>query len=293
GQDFAADAGGARLLVGHDALGGGDDGHAEAAKDLRQLALAAVHAQARARGALQLLDDRAALEVLQHDFKLGLVVLALDDAQVRDVALVLQDGGDGNLDLGGRQLHRLLADGGRILDADQHVGDGISHAHEWFLECTDIRFREICIVPGWAGALAARRLAGQAANNSRKTGPCGPVSLPGATRAALASYQLALRRPGTSPRMVASRSMLRPRPNLRYTPRGRPDSSQRLRWRLGEESRGSLASLVAASIFSSYEAVCEEMTFFSSTRLAAYFLASFSRFASRLIMEVLAMVDIP
>ncbi|KAG0749737.1 hypothetical protein G6F24_015200 [Rhizopus arrhizus] len=64
-------------------------------------------------------------------------------------------------------------------------------------------------------------------------------------------YQLALRRPGTSPRMVASRSLLRPRPNLLYTPRGRPDSSQRLRWRLGDESRGSLASLVAASIFSS------------------------------------------
>src|SRR5690606_26333873 len=157
-QDFAADAGVARLLVGHDALGGGDDGHAEAAKDLRQLVLAAVHAQARARGALELLDDRTALEVLQHDLEFGLVVLALDDAQVGDVALVLQDVGDGNLDLGGRQLRRRLAHSGRILDADQHVGDGISHAHEWFLECTDIRFREIWIVPGGAGALATPRL---------------------------------------------------------------------------------------------------------------------------------------
>ena len=42
---------------------------------------------------------------------------------------------------------------------------------------------------------------------------------------------------------------------MRYTPRERPDSSQRLRWRLGEESRGSFCSLVAASIFSSYDAV--------------------------------------
>src|SRR5688572_24794695 len=64
-------------------------------------------------------------------------------------------------------------------------------------------------------------------------------------------YQLALRRPGTSPFMVALRSMFRPRPNLRYTPRERPDSSQRLRWRLGDESRGSFCSLVTASSFSS------------------------------------------
>src|SRR5690606_5505782 len=78
-QDFTAHAGAARLLVGHDALGGGDDGHTEAAKDLRQFALAAIHAQARPRSTLQLVDDRTAFEVLQHELELGLVVLALDD----------------------------------------------------------------------------------------------------------------------------------------------------------------------------------------------------------------------
>src|SRR5690606_660815 len=57
-QDFAADAGATRLRVGHDALGGGDDGHAEAAEHLRQLVLAAILAQAGTRHALQLLDDR-------------------------------------------------------------------------------------------------------------------------------------------------------------------------------------------------------------------------------------------
>src|SRR4249919_232802 len=64
-------------------------------------------------------------------------------------------------------------------------------------------------------------------------------------------YQDALRRPGTSPRIVASRSLLRPRPNFAYTPRGRPVRAQRLVWRLGEESRGSFCSLVAAAILSS------------------------------------------
>src|SRR6187402_3443645 len=53
------------------------------------------------------------------------------------------------------------------------------------------------------------------------------------------SYQLALRRPGTSPFIVALRSALRPRPNLLYTARGRPVRAQRVVWRLGEESRGS------------------------------------------------------
>src|SRR4249919_798548 len=103
-------------------------------------------------------------------------------------------------------------------------------------------------------------------------------------------YQLALRRPGTSPRMVASRSLLRPRPNLAYTPRERPVSSQRLRTRLGEESRGSFCSLVAATIFSSNEAVGLETIVFSSLRLVACFLTSFFRLISRFTIDVLAMI---
>src|SRR5689334_10766313 len=103
-------------------------------------------------------------------------------------------------------------------------------------------------------------------------------------------YQLALRRPGTSPRMVASRSLLRARPNLEYTPRERPVSSQRLRTRDGEESRGSFCSLVTASIFSSYEAVALAIVAFSVARLAACFFTSFFRLMSRLTIEVLAIV---
>src|SRR3569623_713628 len=104
----------------------------------------------------------------------------------------------------------------------------------------------------------------------------------------LETYQLALRRPGTSPHRVATRSLLRPRPNLRYTPRGRPDSSQRLRWRTGLASRGSFCSLVCASIFSSYEAFGLITIAFSSARLAAYFLTSLVRLMSRLTIEVFA-----
>src|SRR5512138_3031341 len=127
-QDFTADALLARLRIGHDALGGGNDRHAEATEDLGQRVLAAVLAQARARHALELLDHRTAFVILQFDLEIDLGAV-LDHPQVGDVALVLEDVGDRHLGLGGRHLHRRLADRGRIPDADQHVGDGISHAH--------------------------------------------------------------------------------------------------------------------------------------------------------------------
>src|SRR5688500_13147023 len=138
-QDFTADALLARLRIGHDALGGGDDRDAEATEDLRDRVLAAVLAQARARDALQALDHRLAFEVLQRDLEFGLGAV-LGHAEVADVALALQHLGDRDLGLGRRHFHRRLADGGRIPDADQHVGDGISHAHFLFpFLSTDIR----------------------------------------------------------------------------------------------------------------------------------------------------------
>src|SRR3569623_1386656 len=118
------------------------------------------------------------------------------------------------------------------------------------------------------------------------TGP--PAERPTRSDRRQETYPQAMRRPGTSPRMVASRSLLRPRPNWRYTPRGRPDSSQRLRWRTGLASRGSFCSLDCASIFSSYEAIGFTTIAFSSARLAAYFLTSLVRLMSRLTIEVFA-----
>src|SRR6476469_3406798 len=101
-EDFATDARGAGLAVGHQTLRGGDDRHAEAGEDARQLVLALVLAQAGTRNALEALDHRLAFVVLQRDLEFC---------------------------LGGRHGNLRLADGERILDAHQHVGDGISHAH--------------------------------------------------------------------------------------------------------------------------------------------------------------------
>src|SRR5690606_31603327 len=128
-QDFTADALLARLRIGHDALRGGNDGNAEAVEDLGQLVLAAVLTQTRPGEALQLLDNRLAFVVLQLDLEFVLAIADVGNGRAQDVAFVLQDLGDGHLDLGRGHFHRRLADRGRIADADEHVGDGISHAH--------------------------------------------------------------------------------------------------------------------------------------------------------------------
>src|SRR5690606_42134604 len=77
-QDFTADALLARLRIGHDAVGRGNDGDAEATGHLRQIVLAAVLAQARTRDALELLDDRLAFVVLELDLELALAGADLD-----------------------------------------------------------------------------------------------------------------------------------------------------------------------------------------------------------------------
>src|SRR5690348_5130021 len=60
------------------------------------------------------------------------------------------------------------------------------------------------------------------------------------------THQLAFVMPGISPLMAISRSLPRPRPNLLYTPRGRPVNEQRLRNRTGLELRGNICSLILA-----------------------------------------------
>src|SRR5437868_9495208 len=102
-------------------------------------------------------------------------------------------------------------------------------------------------------------------------------------------YQLALMMPGTSPRSASSRSLFLPRPNLRYTPRGRPVSAQRLRRRTGEASRGSCCSLARASSRASSEARLSWMMSSSAARFALNFSTVWRRFSSRNFSASLAM----
>src|SRR5439155_16932645 len=199
--------------------------------------------------ALDLLDDRAPRVILQGDLQLRPGCLA-DHGEPLDIPLVLQHLGDGHLDLGRRHLHGGLLRKLRVADARQHVGDRISHAH----------------VSPHLPHFASSGI---------------PPSLP--------AYQLALTTPGISPRMAISRSLLRPSPNLLYTPRGRPVSLQRLRSRVGLELRGSCCSLCRAASRASSESLVFSMFAFSSARFLAYFFTILRRFRSRLTTEVFAM----
>src|SRR6476660_1158413 len=103
-------------------------------------------------------------------------------------------------------------------------------------------------------------------------------------------YQLALITPGISPFRARSRSLLRPRPNLLYTPRGRPVSAQRVRSRTGEASRGSLCSLARASSRASSEARESWMISISAARFGLNFSTVLRRFLSRSTSASLAML---
>src|SRR5690348_561052 len=127
-DDFAADALGARLGVAHDAVRRGNDGDAESAHDLGQLVLAAIHAQTRTADAVEFVDRRPALEILQRDLEHGLGAV-LADLEVAHVAFVLEYLDDGDLDVGSRHAHRRPGRGLGVADTRKHVGDGISHAH--------------------------------------------------------------------------------------------------------------------------------------------------------------------
>src|SRR5207237_5632647 len=82
--------------------------------------------------------------------------------------------------------------------------------------------------------------------------------------------------------------LLRPSPNLLYTPRGRPVSAQRLRSRVGLESRGSCCSFCRAAKRSSSERLAFSMIAFNSARFLANFFTALRRFRSRLTTAVFA-----
>src|SRR5690606_19773086 len=127
-KHFAAVAGGTRLLVRHHALRRGDNGDAQSAQDRRQLILTLVNSQPGPADALQALDHRAALEVLQLHRQGGLAV-ALGGAEILDIAFVLQHLGNGQLHFGSRCIDLGFTRALPIADAGKEVGDRIRHAH--------------------------------------------------------------------------------------------------------------------------------------------------------------------
>src|ERR1700682_5139351 len=127
-ENFAAGAGSPRLLVGHDALRRRYHRHTQTAQHLGQLVLAAIDPQARPADALDSVDDRPAVVILQFDGQRALGARHLDVIGT-DIAFFLQDLENGQLQLRRAHAHRGLTRGLRVADAGQKIGDGISHAH--------------------------------------------------------------------------------------------------------------------------------------------------------------------
>src|SRR6476661_10348197 len=101
-------------------------------------------------------------------------------------------------------------------------------------------------------------------------------------------HQLALDRPGISPRLATSRIFTRASPNLRYTPRERPVMAQRLRCREALASRGCACSSAWAATRSSGEVLGLRISSFNFARFAAYFFTIPARRFSRSTMLVFA-----
>src|SRR5262249_41669435 len=129
GEAVPAPAGPGRLLVGHEPTRGGDDGDARPGEYPGQVVLLRVHAQARLGQPLEP-GNRALTRrpVLERDDQV-LADLGVADFEAADVALLLEDLREVNLDLGIRHAHRFLVCRIGIAQTGQHVCDRVRHRH--------------------------------------------------------------------------------------------------------------------------------------------------------------------
>src|ERR1051326_4829310 len=132
-EDLAADAALGRLVSREGALRRRDDGETEAAEHAehaRDLLLVAVDAAARARDALDAVDDRLAVgRVFEVDPQRPLRFFLVRERVVADEALALEDARDLHLQLRSGELHAVMMRHDPIADPRQHIGYWISHRH--------------------------------------------------------------------------------------------------------------------------------------------------------------------
>jgi hypothetical protein len=124
-DDLTADAELLRAAARDETGRRGHDRHAHSAEDTRQAILLRVHAPARLGYAAQVGDDPLAVAPeLELDDE-GIERLALLDAVILDVDLLLEEAGDLFLHAGGGHRSRLVKRLVGVLDPGEHVSDWI------------------------------------------------------------------------------------------------------------------------------------------------------------------------
>src|SRR4029450_11148882 len=128
-EDLATHAFAGGRLARHHAARGGEDVDAQAPVDAGDLVLGAVDAAAGTAHALHVGDDALHAGAVFQVHAEHALLLVLDGLEVRDVALVLEDAGDLDLQLGRGDVHLVQLGPDSVPDPGQHVRDGIGHVH--------------------------------------------------------------------------------------------------------------------------------------------------------------------
>src|SRR5256885_130433 len=127
---LAADAALGGLAARQDALRRRDDGEAEPVEHARDLLLVAVDVAARARDALDAVDDRLAVgRVLEVDPQRPLRLFLVRERVIADEALALENAGDLHLQLRGGELHAVVMRHDAVANPRQHVCNWVCHRH--------------------------------------------------------------------------------------------------------------------------------------------------------------------
>src|SRR5262245_6466204 len=126
GEHFAADLLFARVPAGHHAPRRRHQRHPHAGHDGRDLVVRDVHAPTRGRDADEPGDHLLVADAVLEIHTQGALLVVLEHAVVLDEALVLQDLGDPDLELGGRNVHLFVLGAARVADARQEIGDRIA-----------------------------------------------------------------------------------------------------------------------------------------------------------------------
>src|SRR5690242_9423137 len=129
GDELATELGRPRVAVGHQALGGRDDRHAEAVLDPRDLPRLHVAPETGLRDALELTDHRQLVVILQVQPE-DANATVVQDLVLLDVVVVLEEPGHFGLQLAHRHVDAPVVRLAGVPDARQHVCHRIGHAHE-------------------------------------------------------------------------------------------------------------------------------------------------------------------